>query len=46
MFSNRRNKAEKTKTKSPTIQTPEEEQRVGVQSPKNTDQLKVKGQFS
>ncbi len=45
MFSNRGKEAEKSKTEASTTQTCEEEKRLSVQSPKNTDQLKVKGQF-
>lgn len=45
MFSNRGKKAEKSKTEASTTQTCEEEKIISVQSPKNTDQLKVKGQF-
>ncbi|XP_073675951.1 obscurin [Garra rufa] len=42
-YQSRGNKAEKSKTEAPTAQTAEEEKRVSVQSPTNTDQLKVKG---
>lgn len=45
MFSSRGKEAEKSKTEASTTQTCQEEERISVQSSKNTDQLKVKGQF-
>lgn len=45
MLSNRGKEAEKSKTEASTTQSCDEEKIISVQSPKNTDQLKVKGQF-
>lgn len=45
IFPNRGKEAKTAKTEASTTQTSKEENIITVQSPKNTDQLKVKGQF-